>query len=86
MVERQVKIPEGSYSGLTLRYRGEGEAGLRGGGKGDLNVVFAVRAHPIFERDDLDLHYAAVYPNPVPTSKKRVATILSVIIRQTGAR
>jgi len=56
VVERQVKIPEGSYSGLTLRYRGEGEAGLRGGGTGDLNVVFLVRRHKIFERDDLDLH------------------------------
>ncbi len=56
VVERTVKVPEGAFTGLTLRYRGEGEAGLRGGPTGDLNVVIQVRPHPIFERDDLDVH------------------------------
>ena len=56
VVERTVKVPEGAFTGLTLRYRGEGEAGLRGGPTGDLNVVIQVRPHSIFERDDLDVH------------------------------
>ncbi len=56
VVERMVKVPEGAFPGLTLRYRGEGEAGFRGGGVGDLNVVIQVRDHPMFERDDLDVH------------------------------
>lgn len=55
VVDRTVKIPEGAFTGLTLRYRGEGEAGMRGGSTGDLNVVINVRPHPIFERDDLDV-------------------------------
>jgi molecular chaperone DnaJ len=56
VVERTVKVPEGAFTGLTLRYRGEGEAGLRGGPSGELNVVIQVRPHAIFERDDLDVH------------------------------
>ncbi|MBW2280638.1 MAG: molecular chaperone DnaJ [Deltaproteobacteria bacterium] len=56
VVDRTVNIPEGAFTGLTLRYRGEGEAGLRGGPTGDLNVVINVRPHPMFERDDLDIH------------------------------
>jgi molecular chaperone DnaJ len=55
VVERTVKVPEGAFTGLTLRYRGEGEAGMRGGQTGDLNVVINVRPHPIFERDELDV-------------------------------
>lgn len=55
VVERTVKVPEGAFTGLTLRYRGEGEAGMRGGATGDLNVVINVRPHPIFERDELDV-------------------------------
>jgi len=56
VVERTVKVPEGAFTGLTLRYRGEGEAGLRGGGSGDLNVVIRVLDHAMFERDDQDVH------------------------------
>lgn len=56
VVERTIKVPPGSYTGLTLRYRGEGEAGMRGGPAGDLNVVLNVRPHPLFERDEDDIH------------------------------
>jgi molecular chaperone DnaJ len=56
VVDRTIKVPQGSYSGLILRYRGEGEAGMRGGPSGDLNVVLRARPHPMFERDELDIH------------------------------
>jgi molecular chaperone DnaJ len=50
-----VRIPAGVESGTRLRLRGEGEAGLRGGGSGDLYIVIHVRAHPLFGRDGSDL-------------------------------
>ncbi len=52
-VERkiQVKVPAGIESGNRLRISGEGEAGLKGGPRGDLYVLIYVKPHPIFTRD-----------------------------------
>lgn len=46
-----VKIPAGVDTDSRLRVTGEGEAGLRGGGKGDLYVYLYVKPHRFFERD-----------------------------------
>ena len=56
-VERSlsVKIPAGVETGTRLRVSGEGEAGIRGGGRGDLYVVIQVAEHPLFVRDGDDL-------------------------------
>lgn len=58
-VNRRVKIsisvPPGSEDGLQLRLPGEGEAGLRGGPRGDLFAVINVKEHPDFERHGNDL-------------------------------
>lgn len=51
-----VKIPAGIDSGQRLKLRGEGEAGTNGGPAGDLYVVVEVKPHPIFERDEFDIH------------------------------
>ncbi|QRN04509.1 molecular chaperone DnaJ [Legionella sp. MW5194] len=51
-----VKIPAGVDNGDRVRLSGEGEAGIHGGGSGDLYVQIGVKAHPIFERSDSDLH------------------------------
>jgi molecular chaperone DnaJ len=50
-----VKIPAGIESGMRLRVAGEGEAGLRGGQRGDLYVLVYVRPHEIFERHGSDI-------------------------------
>lgn len=50
-----VKVPPGVDTGMRLRLAGEGEAGLRGGERGDLYVFLEVRPHPVFERRDRDL-------------------------------
>jgi molecular chaperone DnaJ len=50
-----VRVPPGIETGTRLRLRGEGEAGVRGGGAGDLYIVLHVRQHPLFERDGSDL-------------------------------
>jgi molecular chaperone DnaJ len=51
-----VKIPAGVDNGDRVRLSGEGEAGMHGGGPGDLYVQISVKTHNIFERQDNDLH------------------------------
>lgn len=50
-----VKIPAGIENGMRLRVAGEGEAGMRGGQRGDLYVLVYVRPHEIFERHGSDI-------------------------------
>lgn len=46
----EIKIPAGVDNGQRIRLSGEGEAGIHGGPSGDLDVVFFVKEHEIFER------------------------------------
>lgn len=57
-----VAVPPGVEDGSRLRLTGEGEAGVAGGGPGDLYVVITVDAHPLFERDGTDLHCEVPVP------------------------
>jgi len=50
-----VKIPPGVDSGSHLRLTGEGEAGERGGHRGNLYVVLHVKPHSFFERHEDDI-------------------------------
>ena len=52
-----VKIPAGVDTGSQIRLSGEGEAGVRGGGPGDLYVVLRVKPHPNLARHDQDVVY-----------------------------
>lgn len=52
----EVKIPSGVETGSRLRVSGEGEAGLNGGGAGDLFVVIHVKDHEMFERQGANLY------------------------------
>ena len=47
----QAKVPAGVDNGIRLRIPGEGEAGHRGGPRGDLYVEIHVRPHEIFTRE-----------------------------------
>ena len=51
-----LSIPAGAVDGQTLRLRGQGMAGMRGGNAGDAMVKLSVRPHPYFERKDADIH------------------------------
>ncbi len=51
----QVRVPSGVDDGARIRLAGEGDAGQRGGPRGDLYIFVSVRPHELFERDGLDL-------------------------------
>ncbi len=57
-----VKIPAGVEDGTRIRLAGEGEAGVRGGPRGDLYLFVTVQGHEIFERDGPDLYCRAPVP------------------------
>lgn len=50
-----VRIPSGVDDGARIRLSGEGDAGMRGGPRGDLYIFISVAPHELFERDGLDL-------------------------------
>lgn len=50
------KIPPGVDTGDRIRLAGEGEAGEHGGPPGDLYINIHVKKHPIFTRQEADLH------------------------------
>jgi molecular chaperone DnaJ len=50
-----VRIPAGVDDGARIRLAGEGDAGARGGPRGDLYIFLSVSPHELFERDGLDL-------------------------------
>ncbi len=51
----EVKIPTGVNDGATIRLRGEGQPGRRGGPAGDLLLTVRVRGHGSFRRKGLDI-------------------------------
>ncbi len=51
----KINIPAGVDNGMQMPIRGEGEAGIKGGPRGDLHVNFKVKEHPLFERHGQDL-------------------------------
>src|SRR5215212_7894834 len=51
-----VKVPAGVATGQYMTMRGVGNIGPRGGGRGDILVVFEVEEDPRFERDGEDLY------------------------------
>ena len=61
-VEVPVSIPAGVEEGAGLRIEGEGEAGERGGPRGDLYVVLSVERHEFFTRHGRDLQCEVPIP------------------------
>ncbi len=58
----KLRIPAGVDDGARLRSSGGGEAGVRGGNRGDLYVVIHIAAHKMFQRDGHDLHCEVPLP------------------------
>lgn len=51
----KVKVPAGVDSGIKVRIAGAGDAGIRGGPRGDLYVYITVAPHEIFQRSGNDV-------------------------------
>lgn len=60
-----LKVPAGVDDGSRIRLSGEGDAGTRGGPRGDLYVFLSVTSHDLFERDNLDLLVTVPVPMTV---------------------
>ncbi len=78
----KVSVPAGVATGQYMTLRGVGNAGARGGERGDVHVVFEVADDPRFERDGEDLYTEVLVTYPqlvmgatveVPTATNRVA-------------
>ena len=52
----EVNIPKGIDNGQSIRLSGKGEAGLNGGGYGDLMLTVYVKTHDHFVRKGMDLY------------------------------
>jgi molecular chaperone DnaJ len=53
----RVQVPAGIDEGNQIRLNGEGEAGHRGGGYGDLYVAVGVGSHQVLRRNGRDIYY-----------------------------
>ena len=58
----KVTIPAGVEDGTRIRLSGEGEAGVQGGGAGDLYIFIAVAPHRLLKREGPDLHVRVPIP------------------------
>ncbi|MFD1927379.1 molecular chaperone DnaJ [Sporosarcina siberiensis] len=90
----KVTIPEGVDDGQQLRVSGQGEPGVNGGPAGDLYIVFRVKAHERFirEEDDIYLELGLSYPQAALGDEIEVPTVQGVVKlkipagTQTGTR
>jgi molecular chaperone DnaJ len=75
--EVAVQIPPGVATGQYMTLRGVGNAGVRGGQRGDVHVLFEVADDPHFERDGEDLYTEVLttYPQLALGSQVSVPTV-----------
>lgn len=76
-----VSVPAGVSTGQYMTLRGAGSVGPRGGGRGDILVVFEVEEDPRFERDAEDLFTEALvaYPQLVLGGDIEVPTVTGAV-------
>ena len=76
-----VQIPAGVATGQYMTLRGVGNAGPRGGPRGDVLVVFDVKEDPRFERDGEDLYCEVLvtFPQLVFGGDVIVPTVTSTV-------
>ncbi|WP_058234167.1 molecular chaperone DnaJ [Devriesea agamarum] len=70
----RVRIPAGVETGTRIQLRGEGEAGIAGGPRGDLFVELRVRDHDIFVREGNDL----LTTLDIPMTAAALGTVVSL--------
>lgn len=72
-----IDIPAGVYDGMQLSMSGAGNAGERGGPKGDLLILIEEEKHPHLRRNELDViyHLYLSFPDVVNGTQVEVPTI-----------
>lgn len=82
-----VRIPAGVATGQYMTLRGQGNAGARGGGRGDVLVVFEVDDNPRFEREGEELYtqVAVTYPQLVLGTELEVPAVLGPLTLRVPA-
>lgn len=73
----KLKIPQGIPDGVSLKFTGRGNAGIKGGEHGDLYLVIDVKAHDRFERrgDDIYLEVQIEAPVAALGTKANIPTV-----------
>ncbi|MEO7503200.1 MAG: molecular chaperone DnaJ [Gemmatimonadaceae bacterium] len=76
-----VKVPAGVATGQYMTMRGVGNVGPRGGGRGDILIVFEIEEDPRFERDGEDLYCEVLvtYPQLVFGADVEVPAVTSSV-------
>ena len=67
-------IPKGVDDGTRIRLSGKGEAGIKGGGNGDLYIFVTVKNHNIFKRSEENLFFEF----PISLADAALGTIIEV--------
>ena len=77
-----VHVPPGVATGQYMTLRGVGNAGSRGGPRGDIHVVFEVADDPRFDRDGEDLYTEVLvtYPQLVFGADLTVPTVTGSVV------
>ena len=80
--EINVHVPPGVATGQYMTLRGVGNAGARGGQRGDIHVVFEVAEDPRFDRDAEDLYTEVLvtYPQLVLGADITVPTVTGSVV------
>src|SRR5687768_12015082 len=76
-----IKVPAGVATGQYMTMRGAGNVGPRGGGRGDILIIFEVEEDDRFERDGEDLYCEVLvtYPQLVFGADVEVPTVNSSV-------
>jgi len=67
-------IPKGVDDGTRIRLAGKGEAGIKGGGNGDLYIFVSIKNHSIFKRSEENLFFEF----PISLAAAALGTIVEV--------
>lgn len=80
--EIAIHVPAGVATGQYMTLRGVGNAGARGGARGDIHVVFEVADDPRFERDGEDLYteVLATYAQLVFGAEVNIPTVTGSVV------
>lgn len=73
----KVKIPQGIPDGVTLKFQGKGNSGIKGGEAGDLYLNIEVKPHNQFERRGDDIYLEIEIPAYTATlgTKTKIPTV-----------